>query len=52
LYDIGKRAVWSAERLRSASRARYMASALDSTIEQAPVWMRGKLQQFYLFWGK
>ena len=45
LCEIGKRAVWSAERLRSASLARYVAIALDSTIEQTPVWMRGTLQR-------
>ena len=44
LCEIGKRAVWSYERLASASLSRYVAIALDSTIEQAPNWMTSTLQ--------
>ena len=44
LCEIGKRAVWSCERLESASLSRYVAIALDSTIEQMPVWVRDTLQ--------
>jgi acyl transferase domain-containing protein/acyl carrier protein len=44
LLEIGKRAVWSCERLAVASAAQYVAIALDNTIEQAPKWMRSVLQ--------
>jgi len=43
LCEIGKRAVYSYERLEVASSAKYVAIALDSTIDQTPWWMRGTL---------
>ena len=44
LCEIGKRAVWSYERHESACASRYVAIALDSTMEQEPEWMTGTLQ--------
>jgi acyl transferase domain-containing protein/NADPH:quinone reductase-like Zn-dependent oxidoreductase/acyl carrier protein len=44
LAEIGKRAVWSRERLSSSSIVHYVAIALDSTIAQEAAWMRGALQ--------
>ena len=39
LCEIGKRAVWSYERHEAAAHSRYVAIALDSTMEQVPSWM-------------
>lgn len=43
--EIGKRAVWSAERMPVASPSiTYRALALDAAMEQCPCWMSGVLQ--------
>ncbi|EOD38765.1 hypothetical protein EMIHUDRAFT_224172 [Emiliania huxleyi CCMP1516] len=44
LCEIGKRAVWSYERHAAALHSNFTMIALDSTIDQMPVWVRGTLQ--------
>jgi NADPH:quinone reductase-like Zn-dependent oxidoreductase/3-oxoacyl-(acyl-carrier-protein) synthase/NAD(P)-dependent dehydrogenase (short-subunit alcohol dehydrogenase family)/SAM-dependent methyltransferase/acyl carrier protein len=44
LLEIGKRAVWSGGRSAVASAAKYVAIALDTTVDSMPEWMCNTLQ--------
>jgi hypothetical protein len=44
LLEISKRAAWSCGRLAMASAAKYVAIALDTTIDSMPEWMCDTLQ--------